>query len=158
MVGVRLMEKYILKFAEIEDLASWMDMVEIVRYNFPLLEKDEELAKYKDIVIKNIKRKSALCVKDGNIVIGILIFSYNQKCLSCMAVHPDYRRRGIATALIEIMISVLPSDEDIWVITFREDDEKGKSPRALYKRIGFKEAELLMEHNYPHQKFVLYRK
>ena len=43
------------------------------------------------------------------------------------------------------------------MITFRDDDEKGVAPRALYKGMGFKEAELMVEHNYPHQKIVLYR-
>ena len=74
-----------------------------------------------------------------------------------MAVHPEHRKNGIATVMIEKMLSVLSPDRNVWVITFRDDDEKGIAPRALYKKFGFVEDELLMEHNYPHQKFVLYR-
>jgi len=44
------------------------------------------------------------------------------------------------------------------VYTFRENDEKGIAPRALYKKFGFVEGELNMELNYPHQKFILHRK
>lgn len=44
---------------------------------------------------------------------------------------------------------------DISVSTFREDDEKGIAPRALYKKFGFKEDELIEEFGYPNQRFVL---
>lgn len=153
-----MIDKYTLDFAKIDDLSSWMDIVTLIRYNFPSLEIDEELEKYRQVVIKNINRKTALCVKDGNSVVGILIFSYNQKCLGCMGVHPNYRRQGIASAMIEKMLSLLPNDEDVWVVTFRENDEKGIAPRALYKSFGFVEDELVFEQNYPNQKFILHRK
>jgi ribosomal protein S18 acetylase RimI-like enzyme len=98
-----------------------------------------------------------ICALNDNEVVGILLFSYNQNCLSCLAVHPEHRNNGIASKMIEEMISVLSPDRGIRVITFRDDDEKGTAPRALYKRFGFKEDELCFEHNYPHQKFMLYR-
>ncbi|MPM56832.1 hypothetical protein SDC9_103647 [bioreactor metagenome] len=74
-----------------------------------------------------------------------------------MAVHPEYRKKGIGAAMVEKMLCLLPKGEDIWVITFREDDEKGIAPRALYKKFGFVEDELLIDKNYPHQKFILHR-
>ena len=152
------MEKnYVLKFGEIDDLTSWMDLVVLVRQNFPPLESDEEIEKHKQTIIKNINRKSAICVKKDNTVVGVLIFSYNLSCLSCMAVHPEHRRKGIASAMIEKMLSILPPNNDVWVTTFREEDEKGTSPRALYKKLGFVEDELTMDFDYPHQKFVLHR-
>lgn len=148
---------YFLKFGEINDLSSWMDLVTLMRSNFPPLENDEELEKYKQTVIKNMNRQSAICVKKNDVVVGVLIFSFNVNCLSCMAVHPEHRRKGIASAMIDKMLSILPSDRDVWVTTFREDDEKGVSPRALYKQFGFVEDDLIMEFDYPHQKFVLHR-
>ena len=77
--------------------------------------------------------------------------------LSCMAVHPEHRRNGIASAMIKKMLSILPFNKDVWVTTFREGDDKGVSPRALYKKMGFVEDELTMDFDYPHQKFVLRR-
>lgn len=41
--------------------------------------------------------------------------------------------------------------------TFRENDEKGAAPRALYKKFGFEEGEFLEEFGYPNQKLVLSR-
>ena len=144
--------------AELSDLDAWMEMLVIVKNNFPHLDTEEEINDYKQVVIKNINRKSAICVKYEEKVVGLLLFSYNQKCLSCMAVHPNYRRKSIASAMVEKMISLLPQDEDIWVITFRADDEKGIAPRPLYKKFGFEEGEFLIDRGYPQQKFILHSK
>jgi ADP-ribose pyrophosphatase YjhB (NUDIX family)/ribosomal protein S18 acetylase RimI-like enzyme len=151
-------DKYTLKFGEIGDLSSWMELVTLVRFNFPGLECDKEIENHKQTVIKSINRKSAICVKKDNVVVGVLIFSFNRNEIGCMAVHPEHRRNGIATAMVEKVLSVLPFDKDVAVNTFREGDDKGCSPRTLYKKFGFTEDELNMEFGYPHQRFVLRRK
>ncbi|SDE66174.1 Acetyltransferase (GNAT) domain-containing protein [Fontibacillus panacisegetis] len=81
-----------------------------------------------------MKSITAICAKHANEVVRVLIFSYNAKCLSCMAVHPEHRRKGIATAMMKDMLSLFPSDVDISVTTFRENDSKGIAPRPLYKK------------------------
>lgn len=153
-----LNEKYTLSFTEMQDIDSWMKMIDIVRDNFPGLETNEEIDDYRETVIKNIKRKTALSVKYDNEIVGAMIFSYHSHCLSCMAVHPNHRRKGIASAMIEKMLSLFPNNVDILVTTFREDDIKGIAPRPLYKKYGFEEDELLIEFEYPHQKLILHRK
>src|SRR5512140_1273557 len=117
---------YSIQFAELEDLDAWMQMVEAVRANFPGLETQEQLESYRLTVIKNINRRTAICAKYGAAMVGVLIFSIHKCNLSCMAVHPAHRRKGIATAMIEKMMPLFPKNGDIWVITFREDDEKGR--------------------------------
>lgn len=143
--------------AKLEDVTYWMEMVNQVRWNFPGLETEEDLLSYQNTVVKNINRNSAICAKYNNKVVGVLLYSKKQNMLCCMAVHPDYRKNGIATKMIYLMISQFPKDCDIVVTTFRRDDEKGIAPRALYKKIGFTEDELCYEFEYPHQKFVLLR-
>ena len=138
--------------ATVDDIPDWMELVDIVKNNFPGLEKESYLATLR----RNIARKTALCYKENGKIAGILLFSPDQNCLSCIAVHPDYRRIGIATKLIDKMLVLLQPDSDITVTTFRECDEKGIAPRKLYKKLGFEEAELLMEFGYPVQKFVLH--
>lgn len=145
------------QFAEPEDIDSWMKLIEIVKDEFPGLETEEELEGYKRTVIKNINRKTAICVKSDDEIVGALLFSYKLKCLSWMAVHPDYRRKGIASALITKMLELFPSDVDISVTTFREGDAKGIAPRQLYKKFGFIEGDLVEEFNYPNQIFILKR-
>ena len=57
--------------------------------------------------------------------------------------------------LLEAALEQLDRTKDIIVSTFREEDEKGVAPRALYKKLGFIEDELIEEFGYPNQKFVL---
>lgn len=106
-------------------------------------------------LIKNIKAQNAICVKCQNEVVGVLLFSKENKILSCMAVHPAHRKKGIAAEMIAEMILLFPQCSEIWVTTFREDDPKGNAPRALYIKMGFVEDELAVEFEYPVQKFVL---
>ena len=46
-------DNYVLKFGETKDLSSWMELVTLVRNNFPGLENDEEIEKHEQIVIRN---------------------------------------------------------------------------------------------------------
>jgi ribosomal protein S18 acetylase RimI-like enzyme len=144
-------------FATHDHLKSWMDLVDLVRWNFPGLETQELLDGYRETVIKNIDRRSAICAIQDGVVVGVILFSIKHSMLSCMAVHPDFRKMGIATRMINLMLEQIPADQDVVVTTFRENDEKGIAPRALYKKLGFVEDELNFEFNYPHQKFVLHR-
>lgn len=137
-----------------ENLDSWMNLVEVVRDNFPGLETAELLEEYKNTVIKNINRQSAICALDGNMVVGILLFSTKHNMLSCMAVHPDYRRQNIATRMVELMLPRMNQKKDIIVETFRTEDEKGNAPRAFYQKLGFEPGELCMSQGYPVQIFV----
>ena len=75
--------------------------------------------------------------------------------ICCLAVTPEYRRNGIASALLEKALAELDSSRDITVTTFRYNDKKGIAPRALYKQFGFVEEKLLIENDYPVQRFVL---
>ncbi|MFA7673203.1 MAG: GNAT family N-acetyltransferase [Clostridia bacterium] len=136
-----------------EDIPKWMELVDIVKDDFPGLEYESYLATLK----KNILRETALCYKENGNIFGILLFSPDRCCLSCMAVHPDHRHMGIASILIEKMICLMPKGRDITVTTFREGDEKGIAARKLYKKSGFKEGSLIYEFDYPVQKFVLHR-
>ena len=145
-----------LDFADMRDLDSWMKLVRNVRENFPGLETEELLKGYERTVEKNIKRKTALCAKDENEVVGVLLFSEKYNMLCFMAVDPRYRCMGIASQLIKMMFQYLDKEKDIVVTTFREDDEKGIAPRSLYRKFGFIEDELVEEFGYPNQKFILH--
>lgn len=49
------------------------------------------------------------------------------------------------------MLEDLAPDREVWVTIFREKDPKGTAPKALYRRFGFVEAELVEELGYPGQ-------
>lgn len=140
-------------YAVPQDMPAWLALVDTVADSFPGL----DIADYTETLRKNIARKTALCAKCDGTLAGILLFSTEDRTLSCMAVHPVYRRRGIASALITEMLRCMP-DGDIFVTTFRKEDPKGTAPRALYQKLGFVSDALLTEFEYPVQRFVLHRK
>ena len=132
------------------DLPEWMALAERVKDHFPGFEAES----YRETLVRNIARGSALCVKIDGRMAGILLFSVKHGCLSYMTVAPEYRRMGVGSALIEEMLQ--RTEGDIWVDTFRADDPMGDAPRALYRRFGFEEGELMEDFGYPVQRF--YRK
>ncbi|MCI8442072.1 MAG: GNAT family N-acetyltransferase [Provencibacterium sp.] len=139
--------------AKEEDLSAWILLVKELRENFPGL----DMADYTKTLQKNISRETALCAKtQEGVIAGILLFSPRLKTLSCMAVHPACRRRGIGRALILKMLERMPPG-DVSVTTFREGDPMGEAPRALYRSLGFLPGELETEFDYPVQRFVLHR-
>ena len=143
-------------FGTLSDIDSWMELVNNVSWNFPGLETVERIEEHRKTVLEFINQGRALCVKREEKVVGVLLFSKKMNMICCLAVDPNYRRQGIASALLEKAINQLDRDRDITVSTFRENDMKGIAPRALYKGFGFVEDEFLEEFGYPNQKFILH--
>lgn len=143
------------EYGTLQDIESWMELVKEVRWNFPGLETQEALEDHRQTVLRFMGEQRALCVKDGDKVISVLLLSKTHNMICCLAVDPAYRRNGIASALLKKAFAELNRSKDITVTTFRENDEKGVAPRALYKRFGFAEGKLLVEFGYPVQEFVL---
>jgi len=142
-------------FGQKEDIDQWMKLVIKVSDNFPGLETEEALEEHKQTVLKFMGKAQALCVKEGDKIVGVLLFSRGHNMICCLAVDPDYRRAGIASAMLDKALSELDRTRDITVTTFREGDAKGTAPRALYKKFGFVEGELVEEFGYPNQVFIL---
>lgn len=139
-----------------EDIEKWMGLVIQVRWNFPGLETQEKLNKQRAIVLRFMGKRQAICVKENNEIAGIMLFSRGHNAICCLAVSPTYRRRGVATMLMDEALANLDKTKEISVSTFRADDERGTAPRALYEKYGFVADELMEEFDYPNQKFVLH--
>ena len=139
-----------------QDVDEWMKLVEEISWNFPGLETIEGLNEYRETLLRFIGKDQALCVRNATEVIGVLLFSRGRNMICCLGVSPKYRRYGIATMLLDAALEQLDRAKEITVSTFPEEDEKGVAPRALYKKFGFVEDELIDEFGYPNQKFVLH--
>ncbi len=137
------------------DIDAWMELVNNVKWNFPGLETDESIEEHRRTVLEFMQNRQAICVKNENSISGVLLFSKNHNMICFLAVSPQYRRNGIASKLLEAALGELNREKEITVSTFRENDEKGFAPRALYKKYGFEEGEFTMEFDYPNQIFVL---
>ena len=137
------------------DIDAWMKVVERVAPQFPGLETKESREEHKATVLRFMEKQQAICVKKNGEIVGVMLFSHGHNMICCLAVLPEYRRCGIASALLETALAELDKSREITVSTFREGDEKGLAPRALYKKFGFEEGELTIEFDYPNQKFIL---
>ena len=146
-----MIENMKVEFGRTSDIDSWMRLVRKVSWNFPGLESIDEI-----IVLKFMNDKRALCVKNEQDIVGVLLYSRKHNMICCLAVDPAYRKRGIASILLREALNKLDRDKDITVSTFRENDVKGIAPRKLYKKFGFEEDELIEEFGYPNQRFVLH--
>ena len=144
------------EYGKPQDIDAWMALVEEVRWNFPGLETQEKLDEHKTTVLKFMSKRQAICVKEGNKIAGVMLFSRGHNMICCLAVSPAYRRRHAASMLMEEALRNLDRTREISVSTFRAEDEKGTAPRALYEKFGFVEDALTEEMDYPNQKYVLH--
>ena len=138
-------------FATSEDIPKWMELVYLVIDGFPHLDEKQYLEQLQ-IYIQN---KRALILKDAETAIGIMAFHEMTGSIDFFGVHPQYRKRGIEKAFCEKALYELTHSTQISVTTFREGDKADTGYREIWKRLGFVEAELLVEFGYPTQRFIL---
>ena len=146
----------VVQFGRSSDIDGWMKLVEEIRWNFPGLETEKSLNEHRQTVLRFISKGQALCAKDDyEKIIGVILFSRGHNMICCLGVSPAHRRCGVASRLLTMALEQLDRTKIICVSTFREGDEKATAPRALYKKFGFVEDELIEEFDYPNQRFVL---
>ena len=116
------------------DVENWMSLVTQVRWNFPGPETQEKLNEHRATVLKFMDKRQAICIKDENEIAGVMLFSRGHNMICYLAVSPEYRRRGVASILMDEVLTNLDRTKEISVSTFRADDEKGTAPRALYEK------------------------
>ena len=104
------------EYGTLQDIGSWMELVQQVRWNFPGLETQAALEDHRRTVLRFMGEQRALCVKDGEKVIGVLLLSKKHNMICCLAVDPAHRRNGIASALLEKALLELDRSKDITVI------------------------------------------
>lgn len=138
-------------FATESDIPCWMDLVRLVVDGFPCLNEES----YRGVLQEKIRTREALILKDGEIAIGILLFSYETGGIDFLGSHPLYRKMGIPKAFLDKVMRELLVNREISITTYREGDRADTGQRREIKGLGFAEAELLIEYGYPTQRFVL---
>ena len=139
------------------DIDGWMNLVCKVKDSFPGLETKAALDEHRDTVLGFIYKKSAICARIEDKIIGALLFSKDNNILCFLAVDPGYRRQHIAEKMMTHMLDLLDSNMNVVVTTYREGSPEGIAARAFYKHLGFVEGKLTEEFGSPVQEFVLYR-
>lgn len=140
-------------FAIDSDIPAWMDLVHLVVDGFPYLKEDEYLEQLK----RCIQKRQALIIKDEATIIGAMAFDDETGSIDFLGVHPQYRKMDIAKAFLQKLWGELLKDAPISITTFREGDKADPGYREVFKKLGFAEAELLIEFGYPTQKLTLHK-
>ena len=84
-----------------EDIDKWMELVASVRSSFPGLETQAALDEHRAVVAEFMAERQAICVKADNEIAGVMLFSRRHNMICCLAVSPKYRRRGVASMLMD---------------------------------------------------------
>jgi ribosomal protein S18 acetylase RimI-like enzyme len=124
------------------DIDSWLLLVAEVEPLFgPMPDFDQ-------ILLKNIKRGSALVVRDeaGAVAGGLLLApDGGEGRVTWLAVRADYRRRGLAEALVREAVLRLSDSDLVSVVSFGPDVPQGQAARRLYERLGFTPGHMVAE-------------
>ena len=148
--------EWIVKIAELKDMDRWFNFVKYVIHDFYDIDLVND-QQHRNIIEKNIMRKTAIYVEEENKIIGGMIYSPNQNHIGWLAVDPQYRRRGIGTALVKYMFTELPDRNVFKVKTFVESEWQSEASHNFYKSLGFEPKEICydeMERNAGHPMLI----
>lgn len=148
--GIEEMEQRIRPASE-EDIPAWIELARLAVDGFPCLDEAQHLQWLREC----IRQGQAFILKDRETTAGVMGITKNTGSIDFLGVHPQYRKKGIAQAFLRKAFSLLEEGHELIVTTFREGDRADTGHRADLKRLGFAEAELLVEFGYPTQRFVL---
>ena len=140
-----------IKFATLDDVDDWMELVNLTIDGYPCMNK----AEYIENLYQYIADKKALILRDDGLAIGIMGFSADTGSIDFFAVHPQYRNLGITKLFLDKLVDELLYGKEITLTTYREGDKADTGYREEYCRLGFAERELLVEYGYPTQRLVL---
>ena len=147
----------IVELATERNVDRWMALVDKIKGSFPGLETEEALAEHRKTVLEFMDKGCAICAKEGDRIVGTLLFSRQTNTLCFLAVDAAYRRRHIAGKMFSYMLTLVDSEKDITVTTYRVDVPEGIPARMFYKEMGFTEGKLKDEFGSPAQEFLLKR-
>lgn len=89
-----------IRLAEKKDIVDWMNLMRLVIDGYPVMDEDDYLAKLEE----SIDEKRALVLREGDILIGAMAFTYSPGSIEFLGVHPQYRNRGLQKLFLDIML------------------------------------------------------
>lgn len=146
-----------ISYAALGNIPEWMAFVRQVLDGFPGFHEEE----HRESIRSYVRDGRAILMRDGEVIIGAAAFSCQARAgsIDFLGVHPQYRHRGVAGALLDFMMEkgFAGDVEEVSITTFRQGDPADTGQRREYRELGFEEAEFLTEFGYPTQRMVLQR-
>lgn len=136
--------------AGVSDIPAWMDLMRLVIDGYPEMNESDYLEKLKEC----IDEKRALVLKDDNILIGAMAFTYVPGSIEFLGVHPQYRNCGIQKMFLDALLETYLPGQEISTTTYRKQDKADTGHRDILLQLGFAEKELLIEFGYPTQRYI----
>lgn len=132
--------------ATLGDIYNWLQLAAEVEHLFGAMLFDPG---FLNALYKHIERGTAFCVREddgppGAEIMGGLMWSPmppDKYEIAWLAVAENFRRRGVADALIEHVFGLVQPPAEVVLITFAEGVEGGEAARRLYMKHGFRAAE-----------------
>ena len=134
-----------------KDIVDWMNLMRLVIDGYPVMDEDDYLAKLEE----SIDEKRALVLREGDILIGAMAFTYSSGSIEFLGVHPQYRNSGLQKLFLDALLETYLPGQEISTTTYRKQDKADTGHRDMLLQLGFAEKELLTEFGYPTQRFVL---
>lgn len=132
------------------DIPAWLSLCRLAVDGFPCFFEEDFLPCLRTA----ISRAQAWQLMDGPTAAGSMILNEATGSIDFWAVHPQYKRLGVREALLRSALSRCPGAA-LSTTTFRAGDPADTGWRAALCRLGFAEAEPLIELGYPTQRLVL---
>lgn len=131
--------------AQPADLHSWLRLAAEVEPLFGPMVND---LGFHNALRKNIKRKTAFCVREddgphGTPILAGLLFSPKPPVytIGWLAVTAASRRQGLGRLLIEQALTLVRPPAEVVVTTFGPGFQDGEPARRFYETMGFHPAE-----------------
>lgn len=115
------------------EITAWMQLVRLLRAGFPGLETEAALEEHRQTVLRFMEKGHAIGVREGEALAGVMLISTRLNMLCCLGVHPDFRRKGVASLLMAEALKRLDNQREITVTTYRREDPKGRRPGDFMK-------------------------
>lgn len=96
-------DKISFQYASEKNLASFLNLLEIIKNDYKEFETEEMRESFRTSILVNIKQRTVICAMFGNIVVGFLLYAPENQQVNFLAVHPEFRQKGIEEKMLRIL-------------------------------------------------------